>query len=159
MALAFVLFSATGGERVTVVLLSIILSVAVIVLGSVFVLSRRHVLRSVLPAFVGASFSLGLIISVAASDWPLHAAYACSRGSFEAVAQRVRDGEIIATPLRAGLFKIRRAELSRRGIVCLWTHPDPGGNAGFVQCPREDMPFNLWSIVRLDDHWQFIQED
>ena len=73
--------------------------------------------------------------------------------------QRVRTGEHIATPLRAGLFTIRSAYLSHDGIVCLWTHPHPGGSTGFVQCRRNYVPFNLWSIVRLDDRWQFISED
>jgi len=159
MALAGVLVSATGGEQVSVVLLAIVLSAAVIIIGSLLVGYRRHTQRRVLPALVTAILSLVLIISVAATHWPLRVAYAWSRESFDVVAQSVRSGEHITTPLRAGLFTIQRAELSHHGIVCLWTHPHPAGSTGFVQCRRDYVPFNLWSIVRLDDRWQFISED
>ena len=55
---------------------------------------------------------------------------------------------------------IKRAELSRNGIVCLWTDPQPGGNAGLVQCDSDRAEsFNLFEQMRLDDRWQFIRED
>ena len=159
MALAGVLVSATGGEQVGVVLLAIVLSAAAIIVGSLLVGYRRHTQRRVLPALAAPILSLAVIISVAATHWPLRVAYAWSRDSFDAVAQRVRSGEHVTTPLRAGLFTIQRAELSHHGIVCLWTQPHPSGSTGFVQCRRDYVPFNLWSMVRLDDRWQFISED
>jgi uncharacterized membrane protein SirB2 len=159
LALASVLVSAGGGEQVSVVLLAIVLSAATIIVGSLLIGHRRHTQRRILPAMLAAVLSLSVIVSVAAAQWPLRAAYALSRDSFDAVAQRVRNGEHITMPLRAGLFTIRRAELSPDGIVCLWTRPNPGGSTGFVQCPRDHVPFNLWSIIRLDDRWQFISED
>jgi hypothetical protein len=159
MALAAVLISATGGELVSVVLLAIVLSAAVIIISSLLIGYRRHTQRRILPVLAAPILSLAVIISVAATHWPLHIAYAWSRESFDTIAQRVRSGEHVATPLRAGLFTVQRAELSYHGIVCLWTHPDPAGSTGFVQCRRDYVPFNLWSIVRLDDRWQFISED
>ena len=159
ITLAGVLVSATGGEQVSVVLLAIVLSAAVIIIGSLLVGYRRHTQRRVLPALVAPILSLTVITSVAATHWPLRVAYAWSRESFDAVAQRVRSGEHITTPLRAGLFIIQRAELSQQGIVCLWTHSNSSGSTGFVQCRRDYVPFNLWSMVRLDDRWQFISED
>ena len=159
MALAGVLVSGTGGEQVGVVLLAVVLSAAVIVIGSLLIGYRRHTQRRILPALVAPSTSLVVIISVAATHWPLRIAYVCSRESFDAVAQRVRGGEHITTPLRAGLFTVQRAELSRHGIVCLWTNSNPAGSTGFVQCRRDYVPFNLSTIVRLDDRWQFISED
>jgi hypothetical protein len=102
---------------------------------------------------------LSIIISVAATHWPLRVTYVLSRDAFDSLAQRVRAGEHIATPVRAGFFTVRRAELSHHGIVCLWTYPHPAGSTGFVQCRRDYVPFNLWSLIRLDDRWQFISED
>ncbi|MBI3415874.1 MAG: hypothetical protein HY043_11255 [Verrucomicrobia bacterium] len=159
LAIAGILISATGGEQVSVVLVAIVLSAAAIIVGSFLVGYRRHTKRRIAPALVASIVSLALIISVAVAHWPLRAAYALSRASFDAVAQRIRGGERIAMPMRSGLFTIRRAELSHQGIVCLWTHPNPSGSTGFVQCRRDYVPFNLWSIIRLDDRWQFISED
>jgi hypothetical protein len=28
-----------------------------------------------------------------------------------------------------------------------------------VQCAPDHVPFNLWSMISLDDRWQFIAED
>ena len=159
LALGGVLASASGGEQVGVVLLAIVLSVASIAVGSLLVGYRRHTQRQVLPVLFAPAISLAVIISVVATHWPIRVAYAWSRASLDAVAQRVRGGERVQTPLRAGLFTIQRAEFSHHGIVCLWTQPNPGGSTGFVQCRRDYVPFNLWSLVRLDDRWQFISED
>jgi hypothetical protein len=158
-ALAGILVSVIGVEQVGVVLLAIVLSANVIVVGLLLIGYRRHTQRRVLPILVAPILSLVVIISVAATHWPLRIAYAWSRDSFDGVAQRIRSGEHVTTPLRAGLFTIQRAELSHHGIVCLWTQPNPGGSTGFVQCRRDYVPFNLWSMVRLDDRWQFISED
>jgi hypothetical protein len=158
-AVAGILGSAGGIEQVGVVLLAIVLSAATIIVGSLLIGYRRHTQRPSLPALTAPVLCLAIIISVAAADWPLRVNYALSRDSFDMVAQRVRTGEHISTPMRAGLFTIRSAELSHDGIVCLWTHLNPGGNTGFVQCRPEYVPFNLWSMVRLDDRWQFISED
>jgi len=159
LAVAGVLISATGVEQVGVVLLAIVLSAAVIIVGSLLVAYRRHTQRRVLPVLAAPVLSLTIIISVAATHWPLRVSYALSRSAFDALALRVRSGEHITTPMRAGLFSIQRAELSHHDIVCLWTQPAPGGSTGFVQCRRDYVPFNLWSMVTLDDRWQFISED
>ena len=159
LAIAGILHSATGGEQVGVVLLAIVVSAAAIIVSCLLVGYRRHTQRAVLPALVAPVVCLSIIISVAATHWPLRVTYALSRDAFDAVAQRVRAGEQIATPVRAGLFTIRRVELSHHGIVCLWTYPHPSGSTGFVQCRRDYVPFNLWSLIRLDDRWQFISED
>lgn len=159
LAVAGVLDSATGGEQTGVVLSAIVLSAAAIIVGSLLVGYRRHSQRHVLSALAVQIASLAILFSVAVTHWPLRTTYALSRGSFEAVAQRVRSGEQVTTPMRAGLFTIRRAEISHHGVVCLWTQPHPSGSTGFVQCRRDYVPFNLWSIVRLDNRWQFISED
>ncbi len=159
LAMAGILYSATGGEESRVMLLAMVLSGAAIMVSSLLICYRRYTHRLVLPALVASVLSMVIIFSVAATHWPLHVTYALSRDAFDIVAKRVRAGEQVATPFRAGYFTVQRAELSHRGIVCLWTQPDPGGSTGFVQCRRDNVPFNLWSIVRLDDRWQFISED
>lgn len=159
LAVAEILYSAIGGEPVFVVLLAIFLSVAVIIVGSIITGYRRPGQRRLLPVLAASVISLALLISVATTHWPLRATYAWSRNSFDTIAERVRNGEQIKKPMRVGLLTIQRAQLSEHGIVCLWLRPCLGGSTGFVQCRRDYVPFNLWSIIRLDDHWQFISED
>lgn len=159
LALASVLDSATAGERMGVVLLAIVLSAPAILISSLLIGYRRYTQRAMFPAFIAPVICLAIILSVATTHWPLRVTYALSRDAFDAVAERVRAGEQIVTPLRAGLFTIRRAELSHHGLVCLWTYPHPNGSMGFVQCRRDYVPFNLWSMIQLDDRWQFISED
>ena len=102
---------------------------------------------------------LAIVISVAATHWPLRVAYALSRGALDAVSLRVRAGERIAVPLRAGLFMIRRAEISHDGFACLWTDLHPTGYTGFMLCGPRKAPGRLWSQINLDDRWQFVSED
>ena len=159
LAVGSMLHSASGGERAAVEFLALI-SLAVALAASYLLIAHRcYTRRAVLPVVVVPLVCLSIIISTTETHWPLRVTYALSRDAFDEVAQRVRAGEHIATPVRVGLFTVRRVELNHLGIVCLWTHPHPSGSTGFVQCPRDDVPFNLWSIVRLDDRWQFISED
>lgn len=154
LAVAEVLYSAIGGEQASVLVLAILLSGAAIVTGAVLIGQRG--LR---PALGATGLALGIILSVAVTHWPLRVTYACSRSALDAIAQRVKQGESIVTPLTAGLFTIERAKLSSHGIVCLWTAAGSDGNTGFVQCGPGHVPFNLWSMVVLDDRWQYIAED
>jgi drug/metabolite transporter (DMT)-like permease len=159
LAAAGTLFAAFAMDSVMVAILAILLSLAVMITGGILVVRRRHVPQRLLSAGVAIGAALILVGSVGAKNWPLRVGYEMSRDSFDAVAERVRKGEPVTAPMRVGFFTIERAELSGRGIVCLWTHVASGGNTGFVQCPPDHVPFNLWSIVRLDNRWQFISED
>ena len=159
LPIALILHSAVGGEKTSVVLLAVVLSAVTVIVGSLLIAFEYRTHRRVLPALGASIASVGIITSVATTHWPLRVTYALSRGSFEALAQRVDGDEHIITPLRAGFFTIQRAEISQDGIVSLWTNPSFGGPTGFVRCPPEHVPFNLWSIIRLDDRWQFIAED
>lgn len=151
--------SATGCEQVGLVIWSIILSLVVFLVGAVFIGWRRYTKRSILPVLSISLGCLALIASVALWQWPLRVTYGLSSAAFDSFAKRVRAGERLLMPQRVGVFMIRKAEVYSNDIVCLWTFPNPSGNTGFVQCRRNFVPFNLWSIVRLDDHWQFITED
>ena len=156
---AVILLSATGGERTSVGIVALVLSPSTIIVGLLLIGYQRY-RKSRLSSAIGVTIAcLTIIASVAFTHWPLRITYALSRNSFNAVAQRIRTGEQIKTPMRAGLFTIQRAELSHLGIVCLWIEPNPSGSTGFVQCRRDYVPFNLWSIIKLDEHWQFISED
>src|SRR5688572_17942107 len=116
-AVAGILGSAGGIEQVGVVLLAIVLSAATTIAGSLLIGYRRHTQRAALPALAAPVICLAVIISVAATHWPLRITYALSRDAFDAVALRVRTGEHITTPVRTGLFTIRSAKLSPAGIV------------------------------------------
>jgi hypothetical protein len=86
--------------------------------------------------------------------------YAASRPSLEKLAAEVQAGHSLNLPVRLGLNTIKSAEISRNGIVCLWTEPSPGGSMGFVHCdPEKAESLNLFGKLRLDDGWQFVQED
>jgi hypothetical protein len=106
--------------------------------------------------------SILVLASVGLTHWPLRAAYAISRSSFDDAARRIRAGEPIRTPTRIGLFTICEAELGRNfhaQVACFWTDLDPAGKTGFVQCGEGEPPFNLWSSLPLGDGWQLIAED
>ena len=159
LATVAVWLSATGCEQFSMVFWSILFSIPVIVIGSVFVGWQRYTRRSVFTAMVGSLVCLALIASVAVWQWPLRVSYGWSRAAFDSLAQRVRAGDPLEMPQRVGLFTVRKAEVSHDDVVCLWIIPNPSGSTGFVQCGRDHVPFNLWSLVKLDDHWQFISED
>src|SRR5205085_8713712 len=82
-AVAGILGSAGGVEQVGVVLLAIVLSAATIIVGSLLICYRRHTERAALPALAVPVICLGVIISVAASHWPLRVTYALSRNDFD----------------------------------------------------------------------------
>lgn len=106
--------------------------------------------------------SILLLVSVGVTHWPLRAAFAISRGSFDQTAQRIGAGDSLPTPVHVGLFTIRKAELGgdlHAPIACLWTDLASAGKTGFVRCGDADPPFNLWSSLPLSDGWQFIVED
>ena len=151
--------SATGIEQFSMYIVSFGLAFIVFLLGSVWFGWCRFIGRPVFPVVLSVTVIFISLASVAVTQWPLRIAYSLSRSAFDAAAQSVRDGKELALPRRVGLFTIRKAEVSYSGIVCLWTRPAAGGNTGFVQCGRDHVPFNLWSMVKLDNGWQFISED
>jgi hypothetical protein len=111
------------------------------------------------PVFVAAATCLVVIASVVTLHWPLRARYILSRPALDQLAQDVRAGKVFVGPRRIGLFTIVEAEVNRHGIVCLWIDANPTGKTGLVQCTPDYVPFNLWSMVNLDQRWQFIAED
>lgn len=77
------------------------------------------------------------------------------------MADRVVNGQQITLPARIGLLRIKKAEMNSGGVVCLWTDIDPAGCAGFVKTTlaEAESQFNLWTMIEMDDNWQFIEED
>ncbi|RYZ83608.1 MAG: hypothetical protein EOP06_19650 [Proteobacteria bacterium] len=103
---------------------------------------------------------LGIFISVPLTHWPFRIAYALSRSELDAVALSLKSGVKFTHPMRVGVFSIEKAEIyDHNGKVCLWTVVDPSGSTGFTQCPPNNVPFNLWSSLKLDDEWQYVSED
>ena len=151
--------SAYGVEQVGVMLASIALGLVCLVLTPFFILWRRFTERSASPAWASAMLSLLCIATVAWSHWPLGITYRLSRASLDDLALKLRAGETVSVPTVAGLFTIQEVGLGRDGIPYLWTEPGRGGSTGFVQTSPDHVPFNLWSMIRLDDRWQYISED
>ena len=158
-AITVCLFVALGLVPLYVLFLGIFLSTLIVCAGTVLIVSCLSSSEGFRAALATTVITLAISISAITTSWPLHITYTLSRGAFDSVASRVRSGERIVTPIRAGLFQIRRIEVSNHKVICLWTAVDPSGNTGFVQCPPGQVPFNLLSIVQLDDQWQFISED
>jgi hypothetical protein len=159
LAAVAIWLSATGIESFSLLIVSVAISFIVILIGLAWLVWRDFVDRSAYPAALGTATILTIIVSVTLTQWPLRITYSLSRSAFDSVAQTILEGKELSMPQRVGLFVVRKAEVSHDGIVCLWTKPAPGGNTGFVQCKRSHVPFNLWSMVKLDDGWQFIAED
>jgi hypothetical protein len=131
----------------SLLILTCILLGYIIIVGLIFVRSLRQL-------FAGIT-TIAILLSVATSNWPLRAAYTLSRPSFDNAAAQVRAGDPPSTPCWIGLFRIQKAEVGNKGILCLWTN----NGTGFVQTGPNDLPFNLWSHATLDNSWQFISED
>jgi hypothetical protein len=118
--------------------------------------SRRQTV-SVLTALL---VSLSVMVSVAVIHWPLRVSYALARPSFDRLAARLQAGESVSGWQWCGLVTVKKAEVNHRGIVCLWTGVlNPAGRTGFVLCGPTNIPFHAWSVISMDDRWQFITED
>ncbi|RYF43504.1 MAG: hypothetical protein EOO38_18780 [Cytophagaceae bacterium] len=103
---------------------------------------------------------LATFVSVPLTHWPFRIAYALSRSELDAVALSLKSGVKFPGPMRVGFFSIEKAEIyDRNGKVCLWTDVDSAGSTGFTQCPPNNVPFNLWSSLTLDNRWQYVSED
>ena len=151
-------FGATGLDTLLISLLGIL---AVIVGGPIYVLwLYRRQSKSIAVAAGCILLTSGITVAtMEITSFPLRIGYRLSKGQMDQAANRLLAGETLATPCWIGLIRVRKAELSRHGIPCLWTHPHPNGNDGFVQTPPDYVPFNLWSHTGIDDKWQFISED
>ena len=151
--------SAAGYDDVIVFLGSIVLCVTAMVFTILAVLRRLRHHHSIVATVVVGFVCISTVISVAVAQWPLRVSYAFAKRHLDTMADKMHAGDTLPMPHRAGLLLIQSAELSNRGIVCLWTRTHPNGNSGFVQCGPDNIPFNLWSVVKLDPVWQFISED
>jgi hypothetical protein len=146
-------------EQTVVVLCCLVASAVLVVIACSLLGFARFTGRRPWLVLAGTIACLALIVSVAAVHWPLRVAHALSRPALDQVARDLRGGQPFAGPARVGLFTIAEAEVNQAGIVCLWVDTNPGGKTGFVQGGPDHVPSNLWSVINLDDRWQFIHED
>jgi hypothetical protein len=152
------------GERIMVTLSAFVLfilgTLATIFLWQVIGLHRN---KSRFARKISISIGLlclAVFISVPIAHWPLRLAFKLSRPSFDQIASSVQKGSTFSQPFRVGLFRIKRAEIHKYNRkICLWTDLDPAGKTGFARVPPHDVPFNLWSMIELDEDWQFVSED
>jgi hypothetical protein len=163
-ALSLVWFSFIGAEQSSVVLYALIVPlIAAVVLAFLWKPIGPHKCKSVCARWINglsALACLAVFVSVPLTHWPLRLAYKLSRPSFNSVAQSLQSGAKFQQPIRVGLFTIEKAEIyDMNGRICLWTDLNPSGKTGFTKCPPNDVPFNLWSMIELDQDWQFVSED
>lgn len=158
-ALLVIVASVTLLEPISVFLVGVLAgTVTVVMTGALMrvAYSNKH---SLWPVVAGATACLACIASVTTIHWPLRVAFYFSQSSLNQLAEDVRAGQSLMTPARVGLFTIVETQVSRHGIVCFWVDANPGGKTGFVQCGPDHVPFNLWSMLSLNDRWQFVSED
>lgn len=115
--------------------------------GGILLLSLALLLLAIATLRVGEV----LVAKYNKSDFVAHEAQA------DAIAQRIKDGEAIATPFKIGPYQIKEAGI-RNNVVFLWTKTKPSGCSGFVQHPKGD-GFNLWSCKKVTPNWAYISED
>lgn len=154
-----ILISIIIGERTLVIFSAAVL----FILGlsaTLLLLRRSKSLSAVKLNFLLTLSCLLIFLSVPMTNWPLRVAFKFSRQSFDRIANQLQVGRTYPEPIHIGLFSIKKAEVYKlNGKVCLWTDMDPAGKTGFTKCPINNVPFNLWSIIQLDENWQFIAED
>jgi hypothetical protein len=152
-----VFLSANATDYFAVIAISILLGLVCVVLfiafaGNKAVSGRVGLLASVL------FLCLCIISSVAISGWPLRLLFHFSRASFDSVASLAKNGQQIITPVRIGLYTIKKVEIWD-GSVCFWTETS-GDHDGFVNTtPQGVQRFNVWSTLQLKKDWQFLWED
>jgi len=152
---AALLISAMGGEKFTVITYAFPLTAVIVFLGWVILARNGPVSR----AIVAPVLSLVIVISTAITHWPLRLSFAASRPTFEKLVERLLAGDRV-DPRQIGLFRVRSTQIyTSKDIVCLWTDMDSKGRKGFVRCRPSEVPFNLFSLITVDDDWQFISED
>ena len=163
-ALFLIGVSVTGAEKSSVVLWAF--TVPFIAAAALCLLWKRigmHRCRSLRARWLTGLLGLacvGVFVSVPLTHWPFRLAFHLSRPAFDAVAASLESGAQFRQPMRVGFFTIQKAEIyAMNGRICLWTDLDPAGKTGFTQCPPRDVPFNLWSMIELDQAWQYVSED
>jgi len=151
--------SATGTEKVVVFLFGCATGAVIVGLTVAWLSLEGTKRKPFWPPFTTAMFALAVVATVIVTAWPLRLSFVLSRPSLERLALAVHEGRRLAAPVRVGLFVVNQAEMSPRGVVCLWTGLAPSGRTGFVQSNANFMPLNLWSSIQLDEQWHLVAED
>ena len=113
-------------------------------------------------------FALGLLpLSMPFKSWPLRAAFFVSVSAMNRLADRLAAGQLVATPVRAGLFTVvGTAQDLSTGNVALIIDPDPAGRTAFVRIGSLVQPerrvgplYNLSTEKYMRGRWWYQQED
>jgi hypothetical protein len=160
LAMAVVALSAAGARDVAAGFVALVATLFILLVSPLLAWRRDWRTKGFhRPAVSVAALSIGLMISVVATSWPLHVAFLASRREFDIFARRLESGYVMQRPERVGRFIVNTAEI-RDGHPCLWLGVDPAGFDGFVRIPpHAPGAFNIWTYLRLDDDWAFISED
>ncbi|MEX2581316.1 MAG: hypothetical protein WD342_19825 [Verrucomicrobiales bacterium] len=135
--------------------LSLLAIVVLAMLGIAF--TRRVVSRQAARStlLVGTLVLAGLAFTNA----PLRLIFAAYESRFEAVSDKLLEGERPNFPLWIGPFRaIDGGVRDGSGAPYLMTSGHPYEINGFVRDPKGTY-FNLWSITPVSDGWAYIEED
>ena len=159
LALILIYLSATATEGVFLFVIAILLGIVAFIIAVFFYDTERHRNREIKPINgVVIVLAIFVCVSVCWFQWPLRVTYAASKTALNRLAAQLRRGKTIATPVHAGFFTIEKAEI-RNNTACLWTRTNAGGDEGFIQVAPSKIEFSMFSLVVLDNQWQFITED
>lgn len=130
----------------------------VAMLGGGIVLLSLFWFRSILHLLL-ATTTIGVLLSVAISQWPIQVAFRWNQTALERTSQAIRRGESLKTPCWIGTFRIEKVGM-QQGVVCLWTNASPAGETGLIHTETAaETIFNTRSHLRLSPTWQFISID
>jgi hypothetical protein len=111
--------------------------------------------------------TLLLVGSVVILQWPLRISFLAAVPRLEEIADAIRAGTRIQTPVQAGVFTIKKVDTRPAAnpsvvgeqIVCLWLTPESGQPSVLAQCRPSGLMFNVQSHTILSSRWQFVTED
>ncbi len=157
-----VVASAAGTSQTVLILLSMPVLLVTLV-ACVLWPARWAIGHWVFRSATAVPLALIIAVSVIWTGWPLRGHFLLVRPIMDSMADRLEKGENVETPVQVGLLRVQMAEVDgwHGGVPCLWTDLYKGGYTGFVRTTSDkvDSQFNLWSNLKLDRNWQFIEED
>lgn len=122
LPLVVLVLGATGFDTVVITLLGIL---AVVLFGPLYC-RWLYLNKSGWLTVVAGLVLLTSAVANASLEWwsfRLRVGYSFSKDRMNEAAARLHAGKRVATPCWVGVLRVKKAEIYRNGITCLWTHP------------------------------------
>ena len=153
---AIILASIISSEKTTVMFFCLVVAFVGLLVGIIrFIVATRARWQALLLTLV----PVVLFVVIVWFHIPLRIAFRVYRADFDRAVRQIEEATPPATPFWIGPFRILMA--GRRGdsgTPYLATNRADWEINGFVKSP-DGFGFNLWSCIKLDDTWSYIEED